>query len=76
MKAALYIALIAMTTVLSVSVQAIPPAPPTPIEIDGPALIICKDANTLTENEIKDLNNDSEKVVSFDQELKEICFTK
>lgn len=75
MKTALYIALIATTTILSLSVQAIPPSPPTPVK-EIPAMIICKDANALTEKEIDELNTDSDKIISFDQELREICFKK
>ncbi|MBC7715036.1 MAG: hypothetical protein H7177_16940 [Rhizobacter sp.] len=75
MKNALYIALIATATVLSVSVQAIPPNPPTPAK-DAPAVIICKDANALTSIEIEELNADTDKLISFDSELREVCFKK
>lgn len=75
MKSALYIALIATSTMLSVSVYAIPPIPPTaPREV--PPLIVCKDANELSEEEIGLLNAESSKIISFDQEIREICFKR
>ena len=75
MKNTLYIALVAISTFLSLSVYAIPPSPPTPIK-EAPSIIVCKDANALTEKEIADLNENSEKIISFDQEMREICFKK
>ena len=75
MKASIYSALIAIVISLSANVHAIPPVPPTPAKTE-PAVIICKDANALTEEEIEELNQDSERIVSFDADLREVCYKK
>ncbi len=75
MKASIYSVLFAMVISLSASVHAIPPVPPTPAKGE-PTAVICKDANALTEEEIEELNQDSERIVSFDAELREVCYKK
>lgn len=64
-----------MVAALSANVHAIPPLPPTSIVAEQ-AEIVCKHDLALTEEEIKDINEDVEKIVSFDQDLREICFKK
>lgn len=75
MKASINSVLFAMAISLSASVHAIPPVPPTPAHGE-PVVIICKHDLALTVEEIEELNNDVEKFVSFDEELREICFKK
>lgn len=75
MKASIYSALFAIAISLSASVHAIPPVPPTPIKSE-PVVIICKHDLALTEEEIQEINNDIEKFVSFNEQLREICFKK
>ena len=75
MKVSIYSALITIMVSLSASVHAIPPVPPSPIQ-SKVEVIVCKHDLALTVEEIEDLNNDIEKFVSFDEELREICFKK
>lgn len=70
MKSAL---LFLFTLVLSTQLLAIPPLPPMPIEEND---LVCKDTNTLTQLEIESLNQNPESIISFDQELREVCFKK
>ena len=72
MKASMLIALIALISVISTGVQARPPSPPTSIKSNS-ATIVCKDLNTLTEDELEELNEDVEKIVSVNLELREVC---
>ncbi len=53
--------------------QAIPPVPPTPILGSE---VVCKSIETLTEEETKSLDEKPEKIISYDQATKEICFKK
>lgn len=73
MKASMLIALIALTSVLSTSAQARPPFPPTSVNSE-PVVIVCKDLNALTEDEIEFLNEDVERIISVDHELREVCY--
>lgn len=75
MKVSIYSVLFAIMISLSASVHAIPPVPPSPIgsEVE---VIVCKHDLELTVEEIEDLNNNIEKFVSFDEELRIICFKK
>ena len=75
MRATMYSALTALTIILSSNVYAIPPVPPSPAQ-EAPAMIICKDANALTVEEIDLLNEDTDRIISFDQEIREVCFKK
>ena len=70
MKLSLFAALLLLSTV---NVHAIPPVPPSPIK-SGPVVLNCKDLNALTEEDIEDLNQDPERIVSVDHELREVCF--
>lgn len=70
MKLTLFSALLLLS---AVNVHAIPPVPPTALK-QGPAIITCKDLNALTEEEIAELNEDPEKIVSVDLEIREVCF--
>lgn len=72
MKAKLLITAMALASIMT-SAQARPPFPPSPASKE-PVIIICKDMNALTEAEIEELNNDVEKIVSADQDLREVCF--
>jgi len=73
MKASMLIALIALTAVMSTGAQARPPFPPTSVSSE-PAVIVCKDLNALTEDEIELLNEDVERIVSVDLEFREVCY--
>lgn len=79
MKTSLYMALIALTSIVSISSHAIPPVPPSPATSE-PRIVICRSFIEFTKEEIeqleKDVQNDSEKIVSLDQESGEICLTK
>ena len=59
--------------VISSVAMAIPPVPPTPILGSE---IVCKNIETLTEEETKVLDEKPEKIVSYEQATKEICFKK
>lgn len=74
MKNSLYVTLVALVSVLSLSVHAIPPVPPSPIRIAKESKIICKDVNALTVEEIELINEDPDRIISFDEELREICY--
>ena len=74
MKASLYIALIALTTTLSISAHAIPPVPPSP-SINEPKVISCRDFNSFSEEELNELESDTSVIVSFDEATREICTT-
>ncbi len=70
MKLSLFAALLLLSTV---NVHAIPPVPPSPIK-KAPVVVTCKDINALDEEEIEALNEDPERIVSVDLEIREICF--
>lgn len=53
--------------------HAIPPAPPSPIK-KTQEVVTCKDLNALSEAEIEFLNEDPERIVSVDHDLREVCF--
>ncbi len=74
MKTSLYVTLVALVSALSFSVQAIPPVPPSPIKTAKEAQITCKDLNALTVEEIEMLNEDPERIVHVDLDLREVCF--
>ena len=71
MKASLYIALIALTTTLSISAHAIPPIPPS-TAANEPVVITCRDLNSYDEEDLVELD----KIISFDELTREICTTK
>lgn len=73
MKASLYIALIALTTTLSISAHAIPPIPPS-TAANEPVVITCRDLNSYDEEDLVELDN--LKIISFDELTREICTTK
>jgi hypothetical protein len=75
MRTNIYSALVALTIITSSNVYAIPPVPPSPAQ-EAPLMIICKDTNALTVEEIDLLNEDTDRIISFDQELREVCFKK
>ena len=56
----------------ALNVHAIPPSPPSPIK-SGPTVLLCKNINSLTEDELEEINQDSGKVVSVDQETQVVC---
>lgn len=74
MKNSLYVTLFSLVSILSFSVHAIPPVPPSPIRVTKESSITCKDLNALTVLEIEYLNEDPDRIVSVDQELREVCF--
>jgi hypothetical protein len=63
-----------IVSIITTNAYAIPPLPPT--QIKEKEEIICKDANALTEKEIEDLGSKADKIISFDEELREVCFKK
>lgn len=73
MKASMLVALIALTAVFSTGAQARPPFPPTSVSSE-PAVIVCKDLNALTEDDLELLNDDVERIISVDHELREVCY--
>ena len=75
MKTPVYVALIIVASALSIGVQAIPPAPPSLVQKKNVAKKIqCRDIKDLTVEEMSKLEENSDKVISFDQESGEICF--
>lgn len=70
MKASLFI--IALS-VLSISAHAIPPVPPSPTKIE-PSVVRCVDFNSLTSDELADLEDHTDKIISLDEESREICY--
>jgi hypothetical protein len=73
MKASLYIALIALTTTVSISAHAIPPIPPSSAA-KAPVVITCRDLNSYDEEDLAELDN--LEIVSFDELTREICTTE
>lgn len=74
MKTSLYLALVILSSSISLGVHAIPPALPAPIVKMEQETVTCKDLNALTVEEIAQLNEDSERIVSVDLDIREICF--
>lgn len=68
MKASMLIALIALST----SVYAIPPVPPSPVATE-PVVIKCVDFNSMNSEELAELEEDTSRIISLDQETREIC---
>ena len=73
MKASLYVALIALTTTVSISAHAIPPVPPSSTA-KAPVVITCRDLNSYDEEDLAELDN--LEIVSFDKLTREICTTE
>lgn len=73
MKTSLYIALIALTTTVSISAHAIPPIPPS-FASNEPLVITCRDLNSYDEEELAELDN--LEIISFDELTREICTTE
>lgn len=73
MKASLYMALMALTTTISISAHAIPPVPPSPAS-KAPVVITCRDLNSLDEEDIAELDN--LEIISFDELTRELCTTE
>lgn len=65
--------LTSLFTLISSVALAIPPVPPTPIIGSE---IVCKSLETLSDEETKNLDEKPEKIISYDQITKEICFKK
>ena len=85
MKISLSITLVAMMTALSFSAHAIPPIPPSlmaalnakaKINTVPQTIIICRDINALSADELEDFEKSDDKIVSFDQETRELCLEK
>jgi hypothetical protein len=66
-------ALIALSTTLSISAHAIPPVPPSPAA-KAPVVITCRDLNSYDEEDLAELDN--LEIVSFDELTREICRTE
>lgn len=73
MKTSLYMALIALSTTVSISAHAIPPVPPSPAT-KAPVVITCRDLNSYDEEDLAALDN--LEIVSFDELTREICTTE
>lgn len=71
MKASLYIALLALTA--SISAHAIPPIPPSPLYSE-PVIVRCADFNSLDSEELAELEDNRDLIISLDQETREICY--
>lgn len=73
MKASLYMALIALTTTLSIGAHAIPPIPPSPV-LNEPVIVRCADFNSLDSDELATLEDNRDLIISLDQDTREICY--
>ena len=66
MKATIHTILLTLVVSLSANAQAT-----TPSSNESSEVVVCKHVNALTEEEINLLNEDVERIVSFDEEFKE-----
>ena len=72
MKTTVYLALILVASALSIGVQAIPPALPSLVQKQLTSTTIqCKEIEDLTVDEMSDLEEHSDKVISLDKDLGE-----
>ena len=72
MKTSLYLALIALSTTISISAHAIPPFPPSS-SVKEPLVIICSNLNSFNQEDLVELGN--LQIISFDEITSEICTT-
>ena len=80
MKTSLYMALVGLMTVASISSYAIPPVPPSVAATSAPQIVVCVDFNSLSSEDLTELEKgvqeNPEKIISLDEETREICFSK